>query len=129
MFQRDPDVSNLHPGIVSREVEHLTPVKEGPPKLSPPKQVAAGIPAVISTIFHGFSRMGAVKSLSNLSKVNRFNGYDCPGCAWPDPDDHRTFFEFCENGAKAVADEGTRKRASPEFWSQWTVSQLSRKSD
>ena len=129
MFKRDPDVSNLHPGIVSREVEHLTPVKEGPPKLSPPKQVAAGIPAVISTISHGFSRMGAVKSLSNLSKVNRFNGYDCPGCAWPDPDDHRTFFEFCENGAKAVADEGTRKRASPEFWSQWTVSQLSRKSD
>ena len=114
---------------MSRKVEHLTPVKEGPPKLSPPKQVAAGIPAVISTISHGFSRMGAVKSLSNLSKVNRFNGYDCPGCAWPDPDDHRTSFEFCENGAKAVADEGTRKRAGPEFWSQWTVSQLSRKSD
>jgi len=114
---------------VSREVEHLTPVKERSPKLSPPKQVAAGIPAVISTMSHGFSRMGAVKSLSNLSKVNRFNGFDCPGCAWPDPDDHRTSFEFCENGAKAVADEGTRKRAGPEFWSRWTVSQLSRKSD
>ena len=114
---------------MSREVEHLTPVKERSPKLSPPKQVAAGIPAVISTMSHGFSRMGAVKSLSNLSKVNRFNGFDCPGCAWPDPDDHRTSFEFCENGAKAVADEGTRKRAGPEFWSRWTVSQLSRKSD
>ena len=114
---------------MSREVEHLTPVEERSPKLSPPKLVAAGIPAVISTMSHGFSRMGAVKSLSNLSKVNRFNGFDCPGCAWPDPDDHRTAFEFCENGAKAVADEGTRKRASPEFWSQWTVSQLSRKSD
>ena len=114
---------------MSREVEHLTPVKERTPKLSPPKQVAAGIPAVISTMSHGFSRMGAVKSLSNLSKVNRFNGFDCPGCAWPDPDDHRTSFEFCENGAKAVADEGTRKRAGPEFWSRWTVSQLSRKSD
>ena len=129
MFLRDPDVSNLFPGNVSREVEHLTPVKEAAPKLSPPKQVAAGIPAVMSTISHSFSRMGVVKSLSNLSKVNRFNGYDCPGCAWPDPDNHRTSFEFCENGAKAVADEGTRKRASPEFWSQWTVSQLSRKSD
>ena len=104
MFQRDPDVSNLLPGNVSREVEHLTPVKEGAPKLSPPKQVAAGIPAVISTLSHAFSRMGAVKSLSNLTKVNRFNGYDCPGCAWPDPDDHRTSFEFCENGAKAFCD-------------------------
>ena len=129
MPKGDPDVSNLLPGNVSREVEHLTPVKERSPKLSPPKQVAAGIPAVISTMSHGFSRMGAVKSLSNLSKVNRFNGFDCPGCAWPDPDDHRTSFEFCENGAKAVADEGTRKRAGPEFWSRWTVSQLSRKSD
>jgi len=114
---------------MGREVEHLTPAKERSPKLSPPKLVAAGIPAVISTMSHGFTRMGAVKSLSNLSKVNRFNGFDCPGCAWPDPDGHRTHFEFCENGAKAVADEGTRKRASPEFWSQWTVSQLSRKSD
>jgi len=114
---------------VSKEVEHLTPVKERPPILSPPKQVAAGIPAVISTMFHGLSRMGAVKSISNLSKVNRFDGFDCPGCAWPDPDDHRTQFEFCENGAKAVADEGTRKRANTDFWSRWTVPQLSRKSD
>ncbi|SVA21150.1 uncharacterized protein METZ01_LOCUS74004, partial [marine metagenome] len=114
---------------VSKEVEHLTPVKERSPNISSPKQVAAGIPAVISTMFHGLSRMGVVKSISNLSKVNRFDGFDCPGCAWPDPDDHRTQFEFCENGAKAVADEGTRKRASPDFWSRWTVSQLSRKSD
>ena len=114
---------------MSKEVEHLTPVKERPPKISSPKQVAAGIPAVISTIAHGLSRMGAVKSISNLSKVNRFDGFDCPGCAWPDPDDHRTHFEFCENGAKAVADEGTRQRADIDFWSRWTVSKLSRKSD
>ena len=114
---------------MSKEVEHLTPVKERSPNISPPKQVAAGIPAVISTMFHGLSRMGAIKSISNLSKVNRFDGFDCPGCAWPDPDDHRTQFEFCENGAKAVADEGTRNRASPDFWSRWSVSQLSRKSD
>ena len=114
---------------MSKEIEHLTPVKERPPKISSPKQVAAGIPAVISTFAHGLSRMGAVKSISNLSKVNRFDGFDCPGCAWPDPDDHRTQFEFCENGAKAVADEGTRKRADTDFWSRWTVSQLSRKSD
>jgi molybdopterin-dependent oxidoreductase alpha subunit len=73
--------------------------------------------------------MGAIKSISNLTKVNRFDGFDCPGCAWPDPDDHRTHFEFCENGAKAVADEGTRKRANTDFWSRWTISQLSRKSD
>ena len=73
--------------------------------------------------------MGAIRSLSNLTRVNSFYGFDCPGCAWPDPDDERTAFEFCENGAKAVADEGTRARANPEFWSRWTLSELSRKSD
>ena len=127
--QRDPDVSDLRPSGVSKEIEHLTPVKEKSPKISPPKQVAAGIPAVVSTMYHALSRMGAIKSISNLSKVNRYDGFDCPGCAWPDPDDHRTRFEFCENGAKAVADEGTRERANPAFWSQWSVANLSRKSD
>ena len=61
--------------------------------------------------------------------MNSFGGFDCPGCAWPDPDDERTAFEFCENGAKAVADEATRARADPDFWSQWSVSELSRRSD
>jgi molybdopterin-dependent oxidoreductase alpha subunit len=73
--------------------------------------------------------MGTLASLKNFTSVNRFDGFDCPGCAWPDPDGHRTIAEFCENGAKAVADEGTRKRAGPEFWSQWSVGELSRKSD
>tara|TARA_Y100000758_G_scaffold119100_1_gene83744 strand:+ start:278 stop:2437 length:2160 start_codon:yes stop_codon:yes gene_type:complete len=73
--------------------------------------------------------MGTLASVRNLTSVNRFDGFDCPGCAWPDPDGHRTIAEFCENGAKAVADEGTRKRAGPEFWSQWSVGELSRKSD
>ena len=110
-------------------MEAHTPVNSGTPKVSPPKHVAAGIPAVISTMSHGLSRMGVLKSAFNLSKVNRFDGFDCPGCAWPDPEDHRTPFEFCENGAKAVADEGTRERADPEFWSRWSVSELSRRSD
>ena len=114
---------------MSRDVEHLTPVKDNPLLQSKPKEVAAGIPAVLSTMNHGLTRMGAIRSLSNLTRVNSFYGFDCPGCAWPDPDDERTAFEFCENGAKAVADEGTKARANPEFWSQWTLAQLSRKSD
>ena len=114
---------------MGRDVEHLTPVKDNPLLQSKPKNVAAGIPAVLSTMNHGLTRMGAIRSLSNLTRVNSFYGFDCPGCAWPDPDDERTAFEFCENGAKAVADEGTRARANPEFWSRWTLSELSRKSD
>ena len=104
---------------MSRDVDHLTPIKDRPLQQSSPKEVAAGIPAIFSTMSHGLSRMGAIRSISNLSRVNSFGGFDCPGCAWPDPDDDRTAFEFCENGAKAVADEATRARADPNFWSKW----------
>ena len=114
---------------MGRDVVATTPSESSPPRLSKPKDVAAGIPAVISSLSHGITRMGTLASLRNLTSVNRFDGFDCPGCAWPDPDGHRTIAEFCENGAKAVADEGTRKRAGPEFWSQWSVGELSRKSD
>ncbi|AFC86215.1 FdhF/YdeP family oxidoreductase [Frateuria aurantia] len=58
-----------------------------------------------------------------LRKVNQPNGFDCPGCAWPDPDHHSTF-EFCENGAKAVAWEATAKRVTPAFFAEHTVSEL-----
>ena len=54
--------------------------------------------------------MGVLGSISNLSSVNKFQGFGLPGCAWPDPDDNRTFAEFCENGAKAMADEATKKK-------------------
>ena len=114
---------------MGRDVVATTPSESSPPSLSKPKDVAAGIPAVFSSLSHGITRMGTLASLRNFTSVNRFDGFDCPGCAWPDPDGHRTIAEFCENGAKAVADEGTRKRAGPEFWSQWSVGELSRKSD
>ncbi len=114
---------------MGRGVTATTPLEGKSPKRSSPKSVAAGIPAVISTVKHGFRNMGAIGSLSKLGKLNKFDGFDCPGCAWPDPDGHRTFAEFCENGAKAVADEATRKRADPHFWSQWTVSELAEKPD
>ena len=114
---------------MGRGVTATTPMEGKSPTRSPPKTVAAGIPAVISTAKHGIRNMGAFSSLSKLGKLNKFDGFDCPGCAWPDPDGHRSFAEFCENGAKAVADEATRKRADPDFWSRWTVSELSEKPD
>ena len=100
-----------------------------PPDLNPPKNSAAGIPAVISTMKYGVRNMGVINSITKLSKVNDFHGFDCPGCAWPDPDSHRSFAEFCENGAKAVSDEATKSRADSDFWSKWSVSELSQKSD
>jgi len=63
-----------------------------------------------------------------LLKQNQPDGFDCPGCAWPDPK-HTSSFEFCENGAKAVSWEATGKRVTPEFFAQYTVSELWQKSD
>ena len=58
-----------------------------------------------------------------LLKSNQHDGFDCPGCAWPDPK-HTSTFEFCENGAKAVAWESTSKRVAPDFFAAHTVAQL-----
>ncbi len=111
------------------EINPLTPLESKAPNLSNPKSSAAGIPAVVSTMKYGIKNMGVINSIGKLSKVNDFHGFDCPGCAWPDPDSHRSFAEFCENGAKAVSDEATKRRADRDFWSKWSVSELSQKSD
>lgn len=111
------------------EINPLTPLESKSPNLTNPKNSAAGIPAVISTMKYGLKNMGVIDSISKLSKVNDFHGFDCPGCAWPDPDSHRSFAEFCENGAKAISDEATKRRADRDFWSKWSVSELSQKSD
>ena len=114
---------------MDRGTTETTPLERIRPIKGPVKKVAAGIPAVISTMKHGLSNMGPIKSLVNLNNVNKFGGFDCPGCAWPDPDNHRTIAEFCENGAKAVADEGTNSRANEEFWAKYSVKDISEKSD
>jgi molybdopterin-dependent oxidoreductase alpha subunit len=67
----------------------------------------------------GIVAEGSRTLLSN----NQPDGFDCPGCAWPDPK-HTSSFEFCENGAKAVAWESTAKRTTPEFFGQHTVAEL-----
>ena len=72
--------------------------------------------------------MGPVKTIKTLRMVNQKEGFDCPGCAWPDPD-HRTAFEFCENGAKAVADEAMKANVTPAYLSQHSVQDLAEMSD
>ena len=69
-----------------------------------------------------------LKGGKSLLSMNQPDGFDCPGCAWPDPK-HTSSFEFCENGAKAVAWETTKKRVAREFFATWTVSELERQSD
>ncbi len=69
-----------------------------------------------------------LRGAATLLRMNQPTGFDCPGCAWPDPK-HTSSFEFCENGAKAVAWEATAKRCTPEFFAQHTVAELARWSD
>ena len=108
--------------------EGVTPADLNPLRLGKVKKTAAGIPAAISSLNHGIRKMGVSKTIKTLLMVNQKEGFDCPGCAWPDPD-HRTSFEFCENGAKAVADEAMKDRVNPRFFQRYNVQNLLKKSD
>jgi len=94
------------------------------------KTVAAGLPAVVSTFKKIVAEAGLVRGLTALSKVNQKGGFDCPSCAWPDPDDERSGLgEYCENGARAVAEEATAKKLSADFFKQHSVADLASLSD
>jgi molybdopterin-dependent oxidoreductase alpha subunit len=97
------------------------------PTSSAPSKVAGGIPAVVSTFQHAARKMGVVRGAKALLDVNQKGGFDCPGCAWPDPKD-RSMVEFCENGAKAVADEATKRRVTPQFFADHPISELRERS-
>ncbi|TDO35704.1 molybdopterin-dependent oxidoreductase alpha subunit [Kribbella sp. VKM Ac-2527] len=92
-----------------------------------PKKKAAGVPAVLSSFKFGFREMGPVRTGKVFLKMNQDGGFDCPSCAWPDPDHKRKHAaEFCENGAKAVAWEATRKRVPRSFFAEHTIADLQR---
>ena len=69
-----------------------------------------------------------LKGSRSLLSMNQPDGFDCPGCAWPDPR-HTSSFEFCENGAKAVAFELTKRRVTREYFAAYTVRELEQQSD
>ena len=98
-------------------------------QIRPLSKSAGGVPAIVSAVKSAWNEMGPVRGLRTLLKLNQKGGFDCPGCAWPEPDEARSHVEFCENGAKHVADEATTKRVTPEFFSRWSVADLSFKSD
>tara|TARA_B100000941_G_scaffold289634_1_gene269438 strand:- start:2286 stop:4574 length:2289 start_codon:yes stop_codon:yes gene_type:complete len=110
------------------ESSGLTPVDQSKLSLSSAKVTAAGIPAVISSAVHSMKKMGVGKTVKTLRMVNQKEGFDCPGCAWPDPE-HRSSFEFCENGAKAVADEAMKANVNAEFFAKYSIAELAGKSD
>ncbi|MDW7691222.1 FdhF/YdeP family oxidoreductase [Flammeovirgaceae bacterium SG7u.111] len=98
-------------------------------KLTPPKAYAAGLPAVKVALDHAMKEMGLTKSVATLSKLNQKGGFDCPGCAWPDPEKRSSLGEFCENGVKAISEEATNKRVTPAFFKQHSITELSNWTD
>ena len=95
-----------------------------------PSEAAAGSEAVVSAVRHVLSEMNPVRGAKALFALNQHGGTDCPGCAWPDPDDERSRLgEYCENGAKAIAEEATSKRLGPEFFAAHSVAELAELSD
>jgi molybdopterin-dependent oxidoreductase alpha subunit len=111
------------------EVPAQSPEETSLVQITPMSKAAGGIPAVLATAQTVWEEMGLVRGVQTLLKLNQKTGFDCPGCAWPEPDGERSHAEFCENGAKHVADEATTKRVTPEFFRQWTVADLAGQTD
>jgi molybdopterin-dependent oxidoreductase alpha subunit len=94
----------------------------------PAPSVAAGLPAVMSALKHVAEESG-IRGLQSLLKMNQTDGFDCPGCAWPDPDGERSANEYCENGAKAIAEEASSALVTPDFFATYSVQELAEWSD
>ena len=99
-------------------------------KVTEPKKWAAGIPAVTAAMVDMMQESGFVRGMDGLFHMNKKGGFDCSSCAWPDPDDDRSpVAEYCENGAKAFAEESTLKKIGAEFFAQNSVADLANLND
>ena len=95
-----------------------------PDQASGPQKHAAGLPAVLEALRQSLRQMGPRRTLRTLTHLNQVEGFDCPGCAWPDPQGHRHVAEFCENGAKAVAEEATTRRADAALFASHAIAEM-----
>jgi molybdopterin-dependent oxidoreductase alpha subunit len=98
-------------------------IDESALEVDKPKRAAAGVKGVRVALERSVKQMGVRRATQVLLQLNQKDGFDCMSCAWPDPE-HRHSAEFCENGAKAVAEEATRKRATPEFFARHSIADL-----
>ncbi|SDC21286.1 FdhF/YdeP family oxidoreductase [Pedobacter soli] len=113
----------------------VVPNPENPEKLldlkyTPAKTWAAGIPAVAAAFSDLIEEKIPFRGMRALFSMNQNGGFDCPSCAWPDPDDERSpIGEYCENGVKALAEEATSKRITEAFFAENSVVDLAQLTD
>lgn len=111
--------------MAKQEINPLTPEDKEDVRITTPSAVAAGVKALTKSLEHMRNEMTASSCSKTLFSLNQKGGIDCPGCAWPDPDDRSALGEYCENGVKAIAEEATRKKADPEFFAKYSVAEMS----
>ncbi|MGP5690366.1 FdhF/YdeP family oxidoreductase [Glutamicibacter ardleyensis] len=105
-------------------------INEDDLKVGEPKHSAAGLKAVMVSMERGFSEAGPSRTLRSMLRINQRGGFDCPGCAWPESiTGKRKPAEFCENGAKAVAEEASARTVTPQWWEQHPISVLREKTE
>ncbi|MGW1887662.1 FdhF/YdeP family oxidoreductase [Streptomyces sp. NPDC001970] len=99
-------------------------------EVTPPKTWATGLPAVTHAIQYSLGQTSVRRTALTLLNINQTKGFDCPGCAWPEPaPGQRHMNEYCENGAKHIADEATSRRVSADFFREHSIQELAQKSD
>jgi molybdopterin-dependent oxidoreductase alpha subunit len=118
----------------SQDVQPHTPGAQVPietdgTKFAAASAAAAGLKAVLTTSAFAWGNMGIARGTETMLKLNQVDGFDCQSCAWPSPDNDRHTFEFCENGIKAMADEGMRGKVNAEFFRVNSVANLGQQSD
>jgi molybdopterin-dependent oxidoreductase alpha subunit len=107
----------------------VTPADDEPElRVEAPERTAAGLPAVAYATKLALQQMGPVRTAQTLRRINQPQGFDCPGCAWPEPG-HPHIAEFCENGAKAVAEEATKARCTADFFARHSIDELAQQPD
>ena len=119
-----------HNIIVQQRTDAQPPEQFTGLKLKPAKENSVGVPAILSALNHANKYMSLNTAVKTMFKLNQKGGIDCPGCAWPDPDDERSALgEYCENGIKAIAEEATKKRLTAAFFAKHSVESLGKWSD
>src|SRR4051812_47055103 len=114
---------------MERNVLAEPPEKSDKLEVNKPPKSATGFASITKSLGYAIEEMGPVRAAQSLLAANQTDGFDCPSCAWPDPEGRRHTAEFCENGAKAIASEATTKRITADFFKKWSISALSKQSD
>ncbi len=116
------------PDDSKRPADASYPMGDEDPIVGDRDTTASGFKAIFQTMRFA-AKESPIRTTRSLLIVNQKGGFDCPSCAWPDPDGHREMAAFCENGAKAIAWEATSKKIGPEFFAKHSIAELARQTE